>query len=205
MSTASRDRLPGLAEQEWSPEVADLLWSTVGPVHRLEGGDAGQRRSHPDQRPSGEQAGRPLPILPVIAHQAAFLGPFLAWASAVALDGVLSRRHSELLAMRTAHNCRSDFEWRHHAVFARAVGVTDDELASIADGPDAAGWDGEEADLLRAADELHRSSTITDGTWARLVERHAPAALVEIVMVVGQYSMLSMLANAAGVPADDDP
>jgi alkylhydroperoxidase family enzyme len=203
MSTAWRDRLPGLAEQEWSPEVADLLWSTVGPVRQLEGADPDQRPSEPDHRPSEQLAGRPLPILPVIAHQARFLGPFLAWASAVALDGVLSRRQSELLALRTAHNCRSDFEWSHHAVFAKAVGVTDDELSRVADGPGAAGWDGEEADLLWAADELHRSSTITDGTWARLAERHAPAALVEIVLVVGQYTMLSMLANAAGVPIDD--
>jgi alkylhydroperoxidase family enzyme len=195
MATASPERLPGLAERDWSPEVADLLWSTVGPVGRLEG--AAQ-----DEPASPPPPGRPLPILPVIAHQSRLLGPFLTWASAIALDGVLSRRQSELLALRTAHNCGSAFEWQHHAVFARAVGVTEAEMARIAEGPDAPGWDRDEADLLRAADELHRSATIGDRTWDRLVEGHGPAELVEIVLVVGQYTMLSMLANSAGVPTD---
>jgi alkylhydroperoxidase family enzyme len=140
----------------------------------------------------------------VIAHQARLLGPFLAWASAIALDGVLSRRESELLALRTAVNCRSDFEWEHHAAFARAVGVSEDEIARIVAGPDAAGWDRQEAALLRAADELHETATVTDRTWAVLAEGHDAAALVETVLVVGQYTMLSMLANAAGVPTHDD-
>jgi hypothetical protein len=38
-----------------------------------------------------------------------------------------------------------------------------------------------------------------DATWAYLEDRYEPGALVEIPLIVGQYTMLSMLANAAGV------
>jgi 4-carboxymuconolactone decarboxylase len=181
-------RLPGLAEERWSEEVTGLLQATLAPVGAMEGAAPAPTR-------------RPLPILSVIAHQERLLGPFLAWASAIALDGVLSRRDSELLALRVAHNCASDFEWRHHAVFARAAGMTDDEIARVATASASAegGWAPNEAALLRAADELHTTTTISAEVWATLAAHYDPSALVEIIFVVGQYTMLSMLANAAGV------
>jgi alkylhydroperoxidase family enzyme len=188
--TEHAGRLPGLAEEDWSDEVTRLLQSTLAPVGEMEGSSAAPRS-------------RPLPILSVIAHQDRLLAPFLAWASAIAMDGVLSRRDSELLALRAAHNCASDFEWRHHAVFARAAGMTDDEIADITVGPSADRWAAMDAALLRAADELHSTTTIGAETWAELAGHYDPAALVEIIFVVGQYTMLSMLANSAGVVDDD--
>jgi alkylhydroperoxidase family enzyme len=53
--------------------------------------------------------------------------------------------------------------------------------------------------LLRAADELHSQSDITDATWNTLTASLEPAALVELLFVVGQYTMLSMVANSAGI------
>jgi hypothetical protein len=67
------------------PEVAELLALAVAP----------------DGRTLGTIAG--------LAHRPALLGPFLAWAAALALDRVLSARHHELLALRTSHRCRSAF------------------------------------------------------------------------------------------------
>lgn len=186
-------RVPGLGPEEWSPEVRSALAPTVGPVAALEARNG----------PAAESAGqRPLNILTVIAHQPRLLGPFLAWASALVLEGALSRREHELLALRAAANCRSDFEWGHHAVYARAAGLSDGELERVAAGPDAEGWDPHEASLLRAADELQRDWTISDATWERLAERYDQARLVEIPFVVGQYTMLSMLANTTGVEVE---
>ena len=87
-------------------------------------------------------------------------------------------------------------------MYARAAGITDSEIVLVMAGPPSAGWTAQEAALLRAADELHATTTISAGTWAVLAGHYSPAALVEIVFVVGQYTMLSMLANAAGVVDD---
>jgi len=54
---------------------------------------------------------------------------------------------------------------------------------------------------LRAADELTTDHDVTDPTWAILARHYDLPALVEILFVVGQYTMLSMVANAAGLPA----
>ena len=186
-------RIHKLQPAEWSDDVRTLLLPTLGPVAGLEG------------RADGDEQ-RPLDILLVLAHDPKVLGPFLAWAAALVFDGALSRRDHELLALRTAANCASDFEWAHHAVYARAAGLDEDEIARVAAGPNAVGWDPADAALLRAADELHVSKTIADATWERLAERLTPAALVEVPWVVGQYTMLSMVANATEVgihPGED--
>jgi alkylhydroperoxidase family enzyme len=79
--------------------------------------------------------------------------------------------------------------------YARAAALTSDEIERVRAGPDA-GWDGRERSLLQAADELHHEQVITDVTWSALEAHHSRAALVELLYVVGQYTMLSMVANA---------
>ena len=115
------------------------------------------------------------------------------------LVGKLPARERELLILRTAWNCRSEYEWGQHVVVGRAAGLTDDEIARVAAGPDAAGWSADDALLLRAADELHDASTLSDGTWAALAARYDERQLIEIPMLVGHYHMVAMTLNALGV------
>jgi alkylhydroperoxidase family enzyme len=169
-------RVPLIPRDEQPPEVGDLL-----------------------DLAAAATSGVAPPTVAVLAHQAALLGPFLTWASALALSGVLSKRDHELLALRTAERCRSTFEWREHVEYARAAGMSDDEIERIKAGPAADGWTDADATLLLAADELHDASTISDTTWAALAAHYDAGALVEITYVVGQYSMLSMVANGLDI------
>jgi alkylhydroperoxidase family enzyme len=144
--------------------------------------------------------GRPEPpiTIAVLAPQPALLKSFLGWAAALALHGGLPKRDHELLALRASHNCGSRFEWDEHAAFARNAGMTDREIDAVAHGPDTAGWDPNERALLTAADELNATGTITPTTRDELSAHYDAAALAEIVYVVGQYTMLSYVANAFG-------
>jgi hypothetical protein len=142
------------------------------------------------------------PTIAVLAHTPALRGPFLGWAAALALNGALSHRDHELLALRAAFHSRSPFEWGEHIGFARSAGITDAEIEAAAEGPTATTWTVPERNLLRAADELYQSSAISGDTMAALAIDYPPAALVEIPFVYGQYTMLSMVANAIGAEAD---
>lgn len=183
-------RLTPLTPAEWSERTGQTLSGTVDRVQQMEGEGAGP-------------AEKPLNILATIARHPSLLEPFLGWSATLALQGELSRRDSELLALRAAWNCRSPFEWGHHVLYARAAEITDEEIERIARGPDAPGWSPEDADLLRAADELHTNHDLAAETWQRLRGRFTDAQLVEIPFVVGQYTMLSMVANATGVPVEE--
>jgi alkylhydroperoxidase family enzyme len=163
------------------------------------------------QEPSewGEEARRvlgatanPLAILRTLAHQPRLLAPFLGWAAALAGRGALPRRDSELLALRTAWNCRSTYEWGHHAVYARSAGLSDEEIERVAISPAASAWSAHDRVLLTAADELHARQQLSDAAWSALRAQSSDAQLVEIPLVVGHYTMLSMLANASGVPLE---
>lgn len=126
--------------------------------------------------------------------------PFINYIST---DSSLSPRHRELLILRTAWLCRNDYVWADHAPVARDVGLTGDELRSIAQGPDAGGWDPFERTLLRLADELFRNSSVTDATWGVLAERYDLYNRVDAVMTVNEFTLLSMLFNSLGVQPDD--
>jgi 4-carboxymuconolactone decarboxylase len=142
-------------------------------------------------------------ILRTIAHHPHLLRPFLGFAATLALRGALSRRDSEVLALRAAWNCRSAFEWGHHVVYARAEGLSDDQIRRIATEPHHDAWSPRDRLLLRCADELHREQQLSDATWRELRAEFDDAQLVEIPFVVGNYTMLSMVANATGVPVED--
>jgi len=71
----------------------------------------------------------------------------------------------------------------------------DDELTRIAMGPAAPGWDPFDAALLRAVDELHDDSRLTDGTWAVLADRYDDKQLIELPMLVGQYHLVAFTMN----------
>lgn len=179
-------RVRPLDASEWSPEVRALLGATQAPVADLEG------------QPASAPA-RILNILRTIAHLPNLLGPFLGFADALARKGELKRRDSELLALRAAWNCRSEFEWGHHVVYARAAGLSDEEIDRIPAGGEAPGWSARDRTLLKAADQLHSCQQVADDVWRALEREFSPAQLVEVPFVVGQYTMLSMVANSTGV------
>jgi 4-carboxymuconolactone decarboxylase len=143
----------------------------------------------------------PAKTMAVLAYQPDLLAPFLGWAAALALNGVLSNRDHELLALRVASNCKSVFEWVEHVEYARAAGLTEAEITAAAEPTDEFEWTDRQLALLRAADQLHKHDHIKDKTWANLASYYDKAELVEILYVVGQYTMLSMVANAAGLDA----
>ena len=148
--------------------------------------------------------GRNAPgTISVLAHRPEMLKSFLPWASVLAREGVLDRHDHEILALRASINCRSGFEWGEHLLFAKDAGLTDAEVDQIIAGADHPGWAPHEAALVRAADSLHNQCDIDDGTWAVLSGHYDEGQLVEIVYVVGQYTMLSMVANGLRVDVPD--
>jgi len=184
-------RLRPLEPEEWPEDVKKLLGGTFSAVAELEGRTAAKQP-------------RPLNILLTIAHHPDLLGPFLGFAATLATRGVLPRRESELLALRAAWNCRSAFEWGHHVIYARAAGLSETEIEQIGRDGISAEWPDTDRDLLQAADELHGDQNIADATWKRLEAHWNSAQLLEIPFVVGNYTMLSMVAKATGVPLEED-
>jgi len=120
--------------------------------------------------------------------------------------GRLAPRQRELLILRTAWRCRCDYEWGQHVRMGRAAGLTDEEIAGVADHLQARAWSPVDEALLCVADELVDDHTVEQPTWDALTRNFDEAALIEVLMVVGSYIGLAGFLNAvevereAGVP-----
>jgi alkylhydroperoxidase family enzyme len=127
--------------------------------------------------------------------------PYEHYASS---DSTLPPRHRALIGLRTAWLTRSNYLWAHRAAESRRVGFTSEELRRVAQGPDAMGWDTFEALVLRAADELHVDSFVSDATWKGLSARYNTNQMVDLVDGVGVLTMQAGAINSLGVEIEPD-
>ena len=126
--------------------------------------------------------------------------PFGGWLLG---GGVLPARERELLILRTGYNCGSSYEWGQHVRISERLGIDREAIMRVADGPDAPGWSQADATLLRAADELHQASKISQDTWTQLGERYDERGLIEITMLVGHYHLVAFALNSLEVELDE--
>ena len=138
-----------------------------------------------------------------LIHFPKLYAPRLTFGRYLQRESLLPPQTRELLILRTAWLTRTDYEWGHHVGAARNAGLTDVQIARIADGPDAAGWTPAQAAVLRAADELRREAFIGNGTWSALQKHYDPKQLVEIVYTVGGYTMTALAINSLGIQLED--
>jgi 4-carboxymuconolactone decarboxylase len=125
------------------------------------------------------------------------------------LAGKLPARDRELVILRTAWNCRAEYEWGQHVLIGARAGLMPEEIARIPAGAGSGdqteggdGWTALDAALLRAADELHDEQCIADDTWAVLEAHYDTQQMIELPMLVGQYHMVAMTLNSLGVQLD---
>jgi 4-carboxymuconolactone decarboxylase len=115
----------------------------------------------------------------------------------------LPAREREMVILRMGWLCRAEYEWGHHVAIGKRVGLSTDEIRRVAAGPDASEWDPFEAALLRAVDELHADSFISDPTWNALAGRYNTEQLLDLIFTAGQYTLVSMALNSCGVQLEE--
>jgi 4-carboxymuconolactone decarboxylase len=144
-----------------------------------------------------------LNVFTTLAQHPKLLKRWLVFGNHVLVKSTLPARDRELAILRSGWRCSAPYEWGQHVAIARRSGITDDEIARVAAGPDAPGWSAGDAAVVRAVDELHDRATITDPTWAELSQQYDTQQLMDLVFAIGQYHLVSFALNAFGVVRDD--
>ena len=137
--------------------------------------------------------------LGVMLRHPALAQAFLTFNNHIATASTVSRRIRELLILRIGWLRRSEFEFVQHLLLGARAGLSEAELERVQLGADAPGWSPEDADLLRAVDELHTHARIQDETWQRLAARFDTAQLLDILFAVGCYDLLALVFNSTQV------
>jgi alkylhydroperoxidase family enzyme len=149
--------------------------------------------------------GTDLNIFATLAHHPRLLKRWSAFGGTLLFGGALPGRDRELLILRTAWLCKAEYEWGQHVLIGRASGITDEEIDRIPQDEISGGWAARDRALLRAADELHERSVISDDTWKVLADDYDYQQLIEVCMVVGQYHMVAFTLNSLGVELEPTP
>jgi alkylhydroperoxidase family enzyme len=187
----SEPRISPLLRDEWTEEViagiAALMPPGVDrPLRRRKGGSKGHN------------------ALGTLARHPKLMHAYHSFNGHILFTSSLSPRQRELLILRVAALRDAAYEWEQHVVLAEEAGIDGDEIARIAEGPDASGWSTEDAAMLRAADELIGDAMIADATWAELSQTMDEHQLMDLVFTVGAYELLAMAFRSFGVQLDED-
>jgi alkylhydroperoxidase family enzyme len=173
-------RVAPLADDEMDAETRALLGATSGDLRR----------------------GPILNIFRTIAHHPKLLKRWLVFGAHVLAKSTLPPRERELAILRIGWRCGSEYEWGQHVAIGRESGLSDDEIRRVARGPGAPGWNAFDASILRAVDELHDDSFLSDASWNALTARWSTEQVIDFIFAVGQYTLVSMALNSLGVQLD---
>jgi 4-carboxymuconolactone decarboxylase len=114
------------------------------------------------------------------------------------LDGSLPGRLRELVILRTAARFGGRYEWAQHIGLAEAQGITAPEISALSGeaGLDAVAWTPLERAALRAVDETADEDAVSDATWEVLAELLRESELIELLMLIGHYLMLTTVLDS---------
>ena len=143
----------------------------------------------------------PLNLFRTIAHHPALLDRFRSTGATMLSYGLLPGDERETIIQRTTARCGAAYEWGVHAVaFAPGLELGEAWLDATWSGEaDDPAFTPRQAILVRLADELHHTGTVTDALWSELEAGWEPDQLVEAVCVAGFYYLVSFVCGAFGV------
>ncbi|WP_282026987.1 carboxymuconolactone decarboxylase family protein [Limimaricola cinnabarinus] len=131
---------------------------------------------------------------PELADRAQALGAFCRY------DTVLPPRLSELAILVTGAFWKSGFEWAVHAPIASSAGLSNDVIEAIRLGREPEFKKEDELAIYDFANQLHRQHIVDEAVHSRVVSMFGTQAAVELVGLLGYYTLISMTINAFEVP-----
>lgn len=146
-------------------------------------------------------AGR-LNVYRTMAHHPALVRAWSDLRQHVVLDTSLGRARSEVVILRTAMRLDSNYEWSHHILRARALGISDARIRALR-GP----LDRSEADdaiLAKAVDEVLYQARLSPETLFDLTQLVGAKGVLDLFATVGFYSTLAFIVNTFQTPLDTD-
>jgi 4-carboxymuconolactone decarboxylase len=143
----------------------------------------------------------PMHIFTTLARQPELFRRWLGFGGAL-LAGQLPGRLRELVILRTAYKFDGPYEWAHHIELGAAQDITPAEITALGGNLAGIAWDPLEGAALAAVDETADQGAVSDATWSVLAERLDPGDLVELLMLIGHYLMLSTVLRSLRVPLE---
>ena len=127
---------------------------------------------------------------PDVADAVARLGEYLRF------DSDFDPAAREIAILSTVKELDSPYQWTRHEPLARKAGVSEEVIQAIASGRTPMGIPAKDGVFAQAAKELVRDRKLNDRTFQAILHLLGPAQTVELIVIVGYYTMLAMAISA---------
>ncbi|RYD91983.1 MAG: carboxymuconolactone decarboxylase family protein [Sphingomonadales bacterium] len=135
-------------------------------------------------------------VVATMLHHPDFYRPRVEYTRQRLAAAKVELRDMEIAILRTARRCNSAFSWGEHVPMAKRAGVTPEEIERLTRDDAGEGWSERDGAIVRAVDELHDDSMVSDATWAELAKHFQPAQLIELISLIGIYHENAFLYNS---------
>lgn len=144
--------------------------------------------------------GGPFPPMlrnPELTDRTQRLGAYLRWDSSLPGDV------REVAILTVVRWCGQPAEWASHVKAGRAEGLPDAVLRALADKSAPPGTDAQVA-AHDACIEILQNQRLSDGTYARAVERLGEEGVLDLLAICGYYLFIASVLNVANPDAPAD-
>jgi alkylhydroperoxidase family enzyme len=118
------------------------------------------------------------------------------------LGGTLAPRLREIVILRTAYRFDGRYEWAQHIELAQRAGVSRQEVTALGGDLAAVDWSPLDRSALTAVDETADLGAVSDATWSVLAGHLDDGALIELLMLIAHYMMLTTVLRSLRVPLE---
>lgn len=184
-------RLPALTPDRMTPEQRNLF-------NDITGGDRGKGRPIEEFLDADGGLGGPFNAYlyaPNVGDPAQRLGERIRYHTS--LPGTLR----ELAILTVGRHWRADYEWWAHEKVGRREGLDDDAIAAIKDGRPPAAPD--QATVHAFVTELLETRRVSDAAYDAALTLLGDQGVVELVLLVGYYGLISANLNVFRMPVPD--
>jgi len=144
-----------------------------------------------------------LHVFAMVANAPTLLRPWLRLGGALLNDLAIDPLLCELVIMQVGR-LAARYEWDQHVEIARAAGATDEQIAALDRGDDAAAcFDDVQRATLAVVADVVRDGEVPDERHAALAEHLDDRQVVEVMVLAGHYLGLARMMTALRIDPDD--
>jgi AhpD family alkylhydroperoxidase len=152
------------------------------------------------------EAERKMPtanIFRSLANAPVLLDAFLSYANAMRDSSLLSPKLRELAILSVGHATGSEYEIAHHQSHGRKAGLTDEQLAAVADGTSTELFNDTERAVIALARESTINVDVSDASWAAAAKHLDDQQMVELTLTIAWYNSGVRVMGLLGIELED--
>ncbi len=140
-----------------------------------------------------------LNVYKVMGHSPAAMRACMGLGNTLLTRTGLDAKLRELAILRVAQLTDSRYEWMQHLPIALEVGVSQEQVDSLASWPRSKAFSEKEKALLAYTDEVTERVRVSDETFSRLRQQLDEREILELTLCAGYWGLIARLLVALQV------